>query len=85
MGSGLLALALVCAVFTYQQAGLTSATQFADYLFGVTYFGGDIRYLYDTLLATDVATFIAGIVGLARTRDVRLLARSPETGTPTSE
>jgi hypothetical protein len=71
VGSALLTLMLVGVIATYSQVGFASATAFAQYLFGVTYFGGDIRYLYDLLLATYVGTFVIGVVGLALTREVQ--------------
>jgi hypothetical protein len=71
VGSALLTLALVGVIATYAQVGFASASDFAQYLFGVTYFGGDLRYLYDVLLATYVGTFLFGVVGLALTREVR--------------
>src|SRR5271169_3170762 len=40
--SGLLAVFLLGAVFTYHQVGFASASDMANYLFGVTYYGGDI-------------------------------------------
>ncbi len=67
-GSGLLALVYVGAIFTYSQVGFSNATQMADYLFGVNYYGGDVRYLYTTVLATYVFTFLLGLVGLWLTR-----------------
>jgi len=69
IGSTLLTLALLGAILAYQQVGFASAMDFANYLFGVTYYGGDIRYLYDVLLATDIATVVGGVVGLALTRE----------------
>ncbi len=68
VGSGLLALANLGVIATYAQVGFSSATSFADYLFGVTYYGGDIRYLYDLLLAVYLGTFATGAVGLFATR-----------------
>lgn len=76
LGAAASAIALLAVVYTYQQVGFASSTQFADYLFGVTYYGGDIRYLYDVLVATYLATAIGGAVGLLLTRS------SPSTGTP---
>jgi uncharacterized membrane protein YjdF len=61
VGAALLVVVLLGAIFTYSQVGFDSASQFADYLFGVTYFGGDIRYLYDAVLATYFATFLVGV------------------------
>lgn len=68
VGSGLLIVALLGAILTWQQVGFGSASDFAQYLFGITYYGGDVRYLYDVLLATYIGTFLAGVVGLAVTR-----------------
>jgi len=65
LGSGLLVAVFLAAIFTYSQVGFASASDFANYLFGVTYSGGDIRYLYDVLLAVYIATFLWGVVGLA--------------------
>jgi hypothetical protein len=84
VGSGLLTVALLGAIATYQQVGFASAMDFANYLFGVTYFGGDIRYLYDVLLATDIATFAGGVVGLILTKESEALASPQEARTPTS-
>ena len=69
IGSGLLALVFVGDIFTYSQVGFSSPTSFADYLFGITYYGGDIRYLYDLLLAVYLATFVGGLVLFWRTRE----------------
>ena len=84
VGSAVLTVALLGAILTYQQVGFTSAMQMANYLFGVTYGGGDIRYLYDVLLATDIATVVGGAVGLALTRDARALAGQEGSGQPSS-
>jgi hypothetical protein len=75
VGSALLTLMFVGVIATYAQVGFASPSDFAQYLFGITYFGGDLRYLYDVLLATYLGTFLAGVVGLALTRETR--ARSP--------
>jgi hypothetical protein len=69
VASALLTLMFVGVIATYAQVGFASASDFAQYLFGVTYFGGDIRYLYDLLLATYVGTFVTGVVGLVLTRE----------------
>lgn len=71
VGSALLTLMFVGVIATYAQVGFASASDFAQYLFGITYFGGDLRYLYDALLATYLGTFVAGVVGLALTRESR--------------
>ena len=71
IASALFAIVLVGAVFTYQAVGFPSALAFAQYLFGYTYFGGDIRYLYDLLLATYLGTCGLGVLGLALTRPDR--------------
>jgi len=84
VGSALLTVALLGAILTYQQVGFSSAMQMANYLFGVTYFGGDIRYLYDLLLATDVATVIGGVVGLVLTRESKAPTRPEGTRQPSS-
>jgi hypothetical protein len=77
LGSGLLAAVFVGAIFTYNQVGggfFTTPTSFADYLFGITYYGGDIRYLYDALFGVYVATFVSGIAVLVLTRASRARA-----------
>jgi hypothetical protein len=84
VGSGLLCIVWVGVILTYAQAGFTSASAFAQYLFGVTYFGGDIRYLYDVLLATYLGTFALGLVGLAVTRDADAPADQAGAHSPTS-
>ena len=71
LGSLVLSVLFVGVIFTYQQVGFASANDFAQYLFGVTYYGGDIRYLYDALLATYLGTFVMGGAGLAVTRTAR--------------
>lgn len=68
IGSGLLVVVFLGAVLTYSQVGFSSASAFANYLFGVTYSGGDIRYLYDVLVALYLATFLWGVIGLATSR-----------------
>ena len=69
VGSGLLALVFVGDIFTYRSVGFATATSFAQYLFGITYYGGDVRYLYDLVLVVYLAAFIFGAVALARTRN----------------
>ncbi len=69
VGSGLLALVFVGDIFTYSQVGFSSATSFADYLFGINYYGGNIRYLYDVLLAVYIGTFLAGVILYWKTRE----------------
>ena len=81
-GSGLLALIFVGDILTYSQVGFSSASQFADYLFGVTYYGGDIRYLYDALLAFYVATFLVGIVLVRTSREPSKPAPKPWSQVP---
>lgn len=68
LGSALVILILVSAIFTYGQVGFASASDFANYLFGITDSTGNIRYLYDALLATYIGTFLWGVVGLAMSR-----------------
>ena len=84
VGSGALVLFLLAGIFTYHQVGFASADQMANYLFGVSYYGGDIRYLYDALLATYIATFVAGIVGWVATRAERVTSESTQNGASTS-
>jgi hypothetical protein len=84
LGSGALVALFLGVIFTYASAGFGSATQFADYLFGITYFGGDIRYLYDALLATYIVTFASGVVGLAATRAARAPTPAADDGNPSS-
>jgi hypothetical protein len=74
IGSGLLAAIFLGDILTYSQVGFSSASAFANYLFGVTYFGGDIRYLYDALLAVYLATFLWGILALVVSRSPRASA-----------
>ena len=78
VGSGLLAIIFLGDVFTYTQVGFSSASDFANYLFGVTYSGGDIRYLYDVLVAVYIATFLWGIVTLMRTREAPTVSGASE-------
>jgi hypothetical protein len=68
LGSALVILIFLSAIFTYSQVGFASASDFANYLFGITNSTGDIRYLYDVLLAVYIATFLWGVVGLALSR-----------------
>jgi hypothetical protein len=74
IGSALFALAMVADIATWSLVGFSSPTSFADYLFGVTYFGGDIRYLFDALLGVYLGTSVVGAVGLRLSRDVSLPA-----------
>src|SRR5208282_805149 len=82
IGSGLLVAVFLGAIFTYSQVGFASASDFANYLFGITYYGGDIRYLYDVLLAVYIATFLGGDVGLAMPRGREATAEPTENKTP---
>ena len=84
IGSGGLFLLLLAGIFTYAQVGFASATDMANYLFGITYYGGDIRYLFDILLATYVATFLGGVFGLVATRADHPISDSTESGSSTS-
>jgi len=68
VGSGAFAVVLLAVILTYSQVGFSSAMSFAQYLFGITYYGGDLRYLYDILLATYIGGFVVGVVSLALTR-----------------
>ncbi len=77
IGSGLLALVFVGDIFTYGSVGFASATSFAQYLFGLTYYGGDIRYLYDIVLAVYLAAFVYGVAALRRTKERATVSERP--------
>jgi hypothetical protein len=81
-GSGLLALVFLGDIFTYSQVGFTSAGTFANYLFGITYYGGDIRYLYDAVLAVYLLTALVGVVLLLATRTERRASAPPKENPP---
>ena len=78
-GAGLQVLVLTGDVLAYREAGFATAADFARYLFGVAYYGGDIRYLYDVLLTVYLVTFGAGLVFLAVSRGRPDLAVPAET------
>jgi len=67
-GAGLQVLVLTGDILAYREVGFATAADFARYLFGVTYYGGDIRYLYDVLLAVYLVTFGVGLVLLTVAR-----------------
>lgn len=83
-GSGLLALLFLGDIATYAMVGFPSASAFARYLFGIDYFGGNIRYLYDLLLAVYLATLGAGAALLYRTRTVAASAAVPAAVSPSA-
>jgi hypothetical protein len=83
-GSGLLVALFAGDVLTYSQVGFSSASAFANYLFGITYSGGNIRYLYDVVLAAYVLTFLWGVAYLALTRPSRVLPRSARSVVPSA-
>jgi hypothetical protein len=63
--------AMVGIVTAYAQVGFGSESQFAQYLFDPTPYGGALSYipwLYDALLAAYVLTVIVGVVALFGTR-----------------
>ncbi|MCI4358561.1 MAG: hypothetical protein L3J95_02330 [Thermoplasmata archaeon] len=68
LGSGPLFAIWVGDIFTYSQGGFGSATSFANYLFEITYYGGDVRYLYDAILAVYLITFLLGLTLLLTSR-----------------
>jgi hypothetical protein len=80
LGSGLLALIFLGDIATYSQVGFASAADFANYLFGITYYGGDVRYLYDALVAVYIFSFLFGLIVLTLTRRADRTADSPEGG-----
>jgi len=84
IGSALLTLLLVGAIFTYSQVGFASTTDMANYLFGITYYGGDIRYLYDALLAVYIGTFVTGVVMLVATRSKQAVSSPSEGDRPSA-
>lgn len=69
IGSGLAIAVLLGSIATYHQVGFATAGDMADYLFGITYYGGYLRYLYDALLATYLVAFSTGLAGLAIMRN----------------
>ena len=83
VGSSLLTLVFLADILTYQQNGFNSPADFANYLFGVTYSGGDVRYLYDILLAVYIVTAVVGAIVLLRTRP-RPRVPVPESASPPS-
>ena len=81
-GSGLIVAIFLGDILTYGEVGngfFKSPSSFANYLFGVTYYGGDIRFLYDAMLGVYIAAFIAGIVLLSTTR------KNPASSAPTPQ
>jgi hypothetical protein len=63
--------AMVGIVETYQQVGFSSASQFAQYLFGTTAYPGALSYipwLYDALLTVYVLTALVGVISLMKVR-----------------
>lgn len=84
LGSTLLAISLVAVVFTPGSAGFGSPSAYAQYLFGETSnFGNNIRYLYDVLLGTYVATAVGGALALALTRPTKAGSGGVDAGTST--
>ncbi len=82
VGSGLIVAIFLGDILTYGEVGngfFKSPSSFANYLFGVTYYGGDIRFLYDAMLGVYIAAFIAGIVLLSTTR------KNPASSAPTPQ
>jgi len=69
--------AMVAVVATYKQVGFSSASQFAQYLFGVSAYPGALSYipwLYDLLLALFIISAIFGVIAVAQ---IRKLAPAP--------
>lgn len=83
VASGLLILIFIADIFTYSSVGFSTAGDFANYLFGITYYGGNIRYLYDLLLAVYILTFGVGVGLLLRSPPV--VSRPPQPPSPTGE
>jgi hypothetical protein len=66
-------LAMLGIVFTYQQVGFSSMTEFAKYLFGTTAYAGVgsyIPWLYDLLLAAYILTALVGALATRKVRSV---------------
>ena len=76
VGAGLLLLVFLGAILTYSSVGAASALDFAQYLFGITYSGGDIRYLYDVLVGVYLTAFALGVV-IVRVTRVRPMSAVP--------
>ena len=85
VGASLLTLVFLGDILTYKQVGFNSAADFANYLFGVTYYGGDIRYLYDLLLAVYIATAVVGAIVLVRTRSRPSVPASEDASPPVAD
>ena len=68
VGAGLLVLVFLGDLLTYREVGFSSAGAFANYLFGVRAGGGHLRYLYDAVLAVDLAAFVYGLAALVGRR-----------------
>ncbi|MGA7861071.1 MAG: hypothetical protein WCB19_04370, partial [Thermoplasmata archaeon] len=63
--------AMVAVVATYKQVGFSSASQFAQYLFGVSAYPGALSYipwLYDLLLALFIISAIVGVIVVVHIR-----------------
>lgn len=74
-GGGILPWVAVAAMIgilaTYQQVGFSSASQFAQYLFGVTAYSGTLSYvpwLYDLLLALFLVSAVVGLIAIVKVR-----------------
>lgn len=83
-GSGLLALLFLGDIATYAMVGFPSADAFARYLFGIDYFGGNLRYLYDVLLALFLVTLGTGATLLYWTRPAGSASSASPTSTPSA-
>lgn len=83
VGAGLLVLIYLGDILTYSSVGFGSASDFAQYLFGITYYGGDIRYLYDVVLSIYLAALVFGAIALLVTRDSA--GRDPAAGSAEAE
>ncbi len=79
IGAGLLVAVFLGDILTYSQVGFSSASQFAQYLFGITYYGGNIRYLYDAVLAVYVVAFAVGLASVLLSRRSGVSSEPPPT------
>ena len=66
VGAVLQVLMLLASITTYQSVGFATPDAFARYLFGIDYYGGYIRYLFDALLAVYLLAVVLGVALLRR-------------------
>lgn len=79
---GAFAVLRMAVVFTCFQVGSSFAPAFGQFLFGVTYSSRDIRYLYDVLFATYLASFRTGMARWVLPRPSSAADGPPDGGSP---